>query len=117
MKIHPEIRGTLAMFADGDVYGWAMGGLWGVTDVLYATEGDIPESWQVDYKGHSRQEMLTDLRQAVIHVGEYEGDAQPEACELFYGATQLAFTHDDLRDAGEVLIRYLRFVERAGLDY
>ena len=112
MKIAEPIRVFMASdFDPEDLWGWANGHMFGLCAVLYATESEIPREWEYRHSPvQSAQELLTHFL-----------DAPDDCCwpdsEYFDMARRLEISHDDLRHAGNVLVRYMRLLKHAGKDY
>lgn len=105
MKIPPPVREIVTLDAgDSDVYGWAMGHLFAIAETLYANREYVPDAWQFrcPWPPETRREHLAEIWPDEEYFAAYDrGDV----------------TADRLRQAGEVMRRYVRRVRCAGRDY
>lgn len=108
--MNKEIRELIALDSgDYDQWGWANSHMFAIYDVLYANGEGVPASWE--YVNPWPRDRVLEGLDASRLAEEWPGH---EYLWLYDGEE---ITADDLRRAGEVLIRYLRLLKRAGKDY
>lgn len=116
-----EALSTFRMDGGGDPWGEGMSHFFGVAEVLYHADQDLPERWQFR---HGQSRYCNPIEAFVAHSNHDPEDEESCDCSGMWPDTEYVPFLDAgplgvamLTYAGNVFDRYLGFVKRAGRDY
>jgi hypothetical protein len=101
-RVHPDIRGVWSLTGDGDVWGDVISWCFDVAEVLTVAGEYVPASWE--------------FRPSPLLNEDNVRESWPES-ELLDMYDDGSITGDDLRESGEVFIRYSHILTAMGRDY
>jgi hypothetical protein len=101
-RVSPAIRGLWSLTGDGDVWGDVISWCFDIAEVMTLAGEPVPTSWEFRPAPGLSEESVS------------ESWPESELLEMYDDGT---VSGDDLREAGEVFMRYADILRAMGKDY